>query len=108
MFFCRNYLTFVGTTLKTIADMNPNFYCVIMAGGSGTRFWPMSRVARPKQFLQVESTGKSFIRHTYERFARIIPADNILVVTTDRLGNLVREHIPELKEYLRKERIPVR
>lgn len=78
--------------------MNPNFYCVIMAGGSGTRFWPMSRVARPKQFLQVESTGKSFIRHTYERFARIIPADNILVVTTDRLGNLVREHIPELKE----------
>ena len=78
--------------------MNPNFYCVIMAGGSGTRFWPMSRVARPKQFLQVESTGKSFIRHTYERFARIIPADNILVVATDRLGNLVREHIPELKE----------
>ena len=78
--------------------MNPNFYCVIMAGGSGTRFWPMSRVARPKQFLEVASTGKSFIRHTYERFARIIPEENILVVTTDRLGNLVREHLPELKE----------
>lgn len=84
--------------IKTIADMNPNFYCVIMAGGSGTRFWPMSRVARPKQFLEVASTGKSFIRHTYERFARIIPEENILVVTTDRLGNLVREHLPELKE----------
>ena len=78
--------------------MNANFYCVIMAGGSGTRFWPMSRAARPKQFLQVASTGKSFIRHTYERFARIIPEENILVVTTDRLGNLVREHLPELKE----------
>lgn len=78
--------------------MNANFYCVIMAGGSGTRFWPMSRAARPKQFLQVASTGKSFIRHTYERFARIIPEENILVVTTDRLGNLLREHLPELKE----------
>ena len=78
--------------------MNANFYCVIMAGGIGTRFWPMSRAARPKQFLEVANTGKSFIRHTYERFAQIVPEDNIIVVTTDRLGNIVREHLPELKE----------
>lgn len=78
--------------------MNNDFYCVIMAGGSGTRFWPMSRAARPKQFLEVADTGKSLIRHTYERFAEIIPRENIIVVTTDRLGNLVREHIPELEE----------
>ena len=78
--------------------MNTDFYCVIMAGGSGTRFWPMSRTLHPKQFLEVAGTGKSLIRHTYERFASIIPADNIIVVTTDRLGKLVRAHIPELKE----------
>ena len=78
--------------------MNADFYCVIMAGGSGTRFWPMSRAGRPKQFLNLADTGKSFIRLTYERFAGIIPEDNILIVTTDRLGNLVREQIPELKE----------
>ena len=78
--------------------MNSNFYCVIMAGGIGTRFWPMSRVARPKQFLEVNQTGKSFLRHTYDRFSRIVPQDNVIVVTTDRLGALVREQLPELKE----------
>ena len=79
-------------------NANTNFYCVIMAGGSGTRFWPMSRISRPKQFLDVNDTGKSFIRHTYERFSEIIPQENIIVVTTDRLGKLVREHLPELSE----------
>lgn len=78
--------------------MNDNFYCVIMAGGAGTRFWPMSRAGRPKQFLDIDDTGKSFIRHTYDRFSRIVPKDNIIVVATDRLGALVREHLPELKE----------
>ena len=81
-----------------ITYMSSNFYCVIMAGGIGTRFWPMSRASRPKQFLDIADTGKSFLRHTYERFSQIVPQDNILVVTTDRLGNLVREQIPELKE----------
>ena len=78
--------------------MDNNFYCVIMAGGSGTRFWPMSRAAKPKQFLELQGTGKSFIRLTYERFAAFIPRDHIIVIATDRLGNLVREQIPELAE----------
>ena len=50
--------------------MNNNTYCVIMAGGIGTRFWPISRQSTPKQFLDILGTGKSFIRSTYERFAR--------------------------------------
>lgn len=58
----------------------------------------MSRVARPKQFLEIAETGKSFLRDTYDRFAGIVPQENILVVTTDRLGSLVREQIPELDE----------
>ena len=81
-----------------MTNMNSNFYCVIMAGGTGTRFWPMSKASRPKQFLEIAETGKSFLRSTYERYTGIVPAENILVVTTDRLGCLVREQLPELRE----------
>lgn len=73
-------------------------YCIIMAGGIGTRFWPMSRQHRPKQFLDILGTGKSFIRHTYERFAKLVPADHFLVVTNRRYKELVLEHLPELDE----------
>ncbi len=76
--------------------MDNNKYCVIMAGGIGSRFWPKSRQSRPKQFLDILSTGKSFIRCTYERFAKIVPAENFLVVTNRRYRDLVLEHIPEL------------
>ena len=48
-----------------------NQYCIIMAGGIGARFWPKSRQAMPKQFLDILGTGKSFIRHTFERFAKL-------------------------------------
>lgn len=76
--------------------MDNNKSCVIMAGGIGSRFWPKSRQSRPKQFLDILSTGKSFIRCTYERFAKIVPAENFLVVTNRRYRDLVLEHIPEL------------
>lgn len=76
-------------------DIN-NCYCVIMAGGAGTRFWPLSRIAKPKQFLDVADTGKTFLRHTYERFSKIVPSTNILVVTADRYKDIVIEQIPEL------------
>ncbi len=77
--------------------MTGNKYCVIMAGGIGTRFWPMSRQSRPKQFLDILGTGKSFIRHTFERFEKLIPAENFLVVTNRRYKELVLEHLPELR-----------
>lgn len=73
-------------------------YCVIMAGGAGTRFWPKSRKSLPKQFLDILGTGKSFIRMTFERFNREIPAQNFLVVTNHNYKNLVLEHLPELSE----------
>ena len=76
--------------------MASNKYCVIMAGGIGTRFWPKSRLSRPKQFLDILGTGKSFIRHTYERFEKIVPPENFLVVTNDKYKAQVLEHIPEL------------
>ena len=78
--------------------MASNKYCVIMAGGIGSRFWPKSRQSMPKQFLDILGTGKSFIRHTYERFAKIVPPENFLVVTNDKYKRLVLEHIPEIGE----------
>ena len=74
-----------------------NRYCVIMAGGIGSRFWPASRRHLPKQFLDILGTGKSFIRHTFERFAPIIPAENFLVVTNAAYRQLVLEQFPELR-----------
>jgi mannose-1-phosphate guanylyltransferase len=75
-----------------------NTYCVIMAGGIGTRFWPKSRKNMPKQFLDILGTGKSFIRSTFERFLPLVPAENFLVVTNAAYKDLVLEHIPELSE----------
>ena len=76
--------------------MTENRFCVIMAGGTANHFWPISRESRPKQFLEVATTGKSFVRMTYDRFSRIVPKENILVVTLERFGELVKEQIPEL------------
>lgn len=76
--------------------MNNNTFCVIMAGGVGTRFWPMSRKNMPKQFLDILGTGKSFIRSTYERFLPLVEPENFLVVTNRAYRDLVLEHIPEL------------
>ena len=78
--------------------MSNNRYCVIMAGGIGSRFWPKSRQSCPKQFLDILGTGRSFIRQTYERFTKIVPNENFLVVTNRRYKELVLEHIPELDE----------
>jgi len=79
--------------------MTDNTYCVIMAGGIGSRFWPKSRRSKPKQFLDILGTGKSFIRATFERFAAMVPAENFLVVTNRSYKELVLEHIPELAEH---------
>jgi mannose-1-phosphate guanylyltransferase len=72
-------------------------YCIIMAGGIGSRFWPLSKDNYPKQFLDILGTGKSFIRSTYERFSPIIPDENFLVVTNAAYKHLVLEHLPMLK-----------
>jgi len=74
-----------------------NNYCIIMAGGIGSRFWPLSKDNYPKQFLDILGTGKSFIRSTYERFSPIIPDENFLVVTNKAYKHLVLEHLPMLR-----------
>ena len=69
-----------------------------MAGGIGSRFWPLSKDNYPKQFLDILGTGKSFIRSTYERFSPVIPDENFLVVTNKAYKHLVLEHLPMLRD----------
>lgn len=76
--------------------MNNNHYVAIMAGGVGSRFWPVSRSGLPKQFLDILNSGESLIQATYKRFAKFIPAENIFVVTTREYVGLVEEHLPLL------------
>lgn len=71
-------------------------YCVIMAGGIGSRFWPVSRNARPKQFLDILGVGKTFIQLTYERLRKLVPEDHIYVVTSAAFEDLVKEQLPQL------------
>lgn len=92
--------------------MNSTNYCIIMAGGIGTRFWPVSTKKTPKQFIDILGVGKTFIQMTYERFRPICPPENFLVVTGIAYKDLVLEQLPELKpeqvllEPLRKNTAP--
>ena len=69
-----------------------------MAGGIGSRFWPLSKDHMPKQFLDILGTGKSFIRATFERFLPLVPAENFVVVTNAAYKKLVLEQLPELDD----------
>ena len=77
--------------------MTENNYCVIMAGGVGSRFWPFSRNKKPKQFLDFFGTGRSLLQMTIDRFRPIVPIENILIVTNVIYRDLVLEQIPDLK-----------
>lgn len=67
-----------------------------MAGGIGSRFWPMSRVTKPKQFLDILSTGRTLVQATFDRMQQLVPAERILVVTNIDYVDIVREQLPEL------------
>lgn len=78
--------------------MNKNYYAIIMAGGIGSRFWPISRTSHPKQFIDILGTGKTLIQNTYERFLKVCPKENIYVVTNDSYTNLVKEQLPDMAD----------
>ena len=71
-------------------------HLVIMAGGIGSRFWPMSTPERPKQFVDVLGTGRTFIQMTVDRFKGILPAENVWVVTSQAYKDVVAEQLPEV------------
>jgi mannose-1-phosphate guanylyltransferase len=78
--------------------MGKNNFCVIMAGGVGSRFWPMSRTEKPKQFLDILGLGKTLLQMTYDRFLPICPKENIFIVTNTDYYNLVKEQLPEIPD----------
>jgi len=78
--------------------IDKNTYIVIMAGGVGSRFWPLSRKSFPKQFHDFLGTGKSLIQMTYDRHLSICPKENFIVVTNEKYADLVKQHLPDLNE----------
>lgn len=69
-----------------------------MGGGIGSRFWPFSRESYPKQFIDFFGTGRSLLQMTFDRFNKIIPTENIYIVTNESYADLIKEQLPELKE----------
>ena len=73
-----------------------NYYCVILAGGIGTRLWPASRQEMPKQFLDILGTGETLLQATYKRYTRFIDKENIIVMSNERYKELTIEQLPQL------------
>ncbi|MBP3228920.1 MAG: mannose-1-phosphate guanylyltransferase [Bacteroidaceae bacterium] len=75
---------------------NQHNHLVIMAGGVGSRFWPMSSEARPKQFLDILGCGRTLLQLTFDRFAPLVPKENVWVVTGEQYADLTREQLPDV------------
>ena len=78
--------------------MNNNYYCIIMAGGTGRRFWPYSRKALPKQFLDFFGTGQTMLQQTYERYKQIVSPENIYITTHSDYRDIVLKQLPDVRE----------
>ena len=78
--------------------MNKNYFGVIMAGGVGSRFWPLSTTEYPKQFHDILGTGRTFLQNTFDRLKKLIPVDQIYVVTLEEYVDLTLQQLPELAE----------
>jgi mannose-1-phosphate guanylyltransferase len=79
--------------------MDNNRYCVIMCGGVGSRFWPFSKAARPKQFIDFFGTGRSLLQMTFDRLNGIVPVENIILLTNESYEPLIKEQLPEISSH---------
>lgn len=78
--------------------MNKNYYAIIMAGGVGSRFWPVSTTEFPKQFHDMLGAGDTLIQKTFSRLSKLIPVENILVLTNEKYNSIVLEQLPLIKQ----------
>ena len=78
--------------------MDNNRYCVIMCGGVGSRFWPFSKASKPKQFIDFFGTGRSLLQMTFDRIKDIVPNENIILITNENYGPLIKEQLPEIAD----------
>lgn len=82
--------------MKITYSMNKNYYAILMAGGVGSRFWPISTQEFPKQFHDMLGTGDTLIQKTFQRLSKLIPKENIFILTNERYNDLVFEQLPEV------------
>ena len=78
--------------------MDNNRYCVIMCGGVGSRFWPFSKAAMPKQFIDFFGTGRSLLQMAFDRINGIVPVENIILITNESYEHLIKEQLPEISD----------
>jgi mannose-1-phosphate guanylyltransferase len=78
--------------------MNKNYYAILMAGGVGSRFWPVSTTDFPKQFHDMLGTGETLIQKTFSRLSKLIPVENILILTNEKYNDLVLEQLPQVSQ----------
>ena len=78
--------------------MNNNYYAILMAGGVGSRFWPVSTSDFPKQFHDMLGSGETLIQKTFSRLSKVIPVENILILTNQNYNHLVLEQLPQVKQ----------
>ena len=76
--------------------MNKHHYVAIMAGGIGSRFWPMSRTNFPKQFIDVLGTGRTLVQQTYDRYSKLVLKENIFIITSTEYVGIVRKQLPDM------------
>lgn len=77
--------------------MNKNYYAILMAGGVGSRFWPVSTTEFPKQFHDMLGAGQTLIQKTFSRLSQLIPVENILILTNEKYNHIVLEQLPMVK-----------
>ncbi|WP_309640221.1 mannose-1-phosphate guanylyltransferase [Flavobacterium sp.] len=78
--------------------MNKNYYAILMAGGVGSRFWPVSTAEFPKQFHDMLGAGDTLIQKTFSRLSKLIPVENILILTNEKYNHIVLEQLPLVKQ----------
>lgn len=78
--------------------MNKNYYAILMAGGVGSRFWPVSTTEFPKQFHDMLGSGDTLIQKTFSRLSKLIPVENILILTNEKYNAIVLEQLPMVKQ----------
>jgi mannose-1-phosphate guanylyltransferase len=80
--------------------MNKDHFCIIMAGGIGSRFWPLSRTRKPKQFLDILGTGRTLLQQTFDRLRHVFPVENILIVTNEDYESLVIKQLRDIRSQI--------
>jgi len=90
------FQSLISKAINQQNTMNKHHYVAIMAGGIGSRFWPMSRTNMPKQFLDILHTGKTLIQQTFDRYTKLVPARNIYIVTSMEYVDIVKNQLPHL------------